>query len=270
VLVGVESGFIDMLIWAIVALVSLLIIAAVERAVHEHRTTRDAKNVDATSHKKGILALAAGLDQYADLVPVDQVTPEGIVQTKHGKGKNKTTVEYQLPECKIAPLPKVADGKDPEKTRSVIQMLFNSVSKHSILRSAKVPIVGLVWDKGIAVGLPGLGALSFLQKMEKLQNLQGQIAELKKAEYQDKFKDLVQWLEETASGWSLIDFNAVRNSFHFAWDQTRRRSQNQWHEDLGERRKAKSNESFKTLLLYFGVFLAGLAALIAVVAIFFG
>jgi hypothetical protein len=264
-IVGVESGFIDTLILLIVALVSILIIVAVERMVHEYRTTRDAKNVDKTSHRKSVLALATGLDNYADLVCVDQVTPEGIVQTPHGKGKNKTVTEYQLPENKIAPVPKVAEGKDPAKTRTVIQMLFNAVSKHPLLRGAKVPVVGLVWDKGIAVGLPGLGALGYIQKMEKLQDLKGQIAELKT---NDKFKDLAGCVEEMAAGWSPIDFNAVRNYFPFAWDHTRRSSQNQWHEQIGERRAKKNMTGKMEMLLYFGVFCGGLAALIAVIAFF--
>lgn len=261
-----ESAFLDGLIWTIVALVSVIIIVLVERMIHEYRTTRDAKNVDKGSHNKQPIAVAIGLDGYADLTCINQVTPEGLVQATHGKGKSKTTVEYQLPENKIAPAIRVAQGKNADKTRSVIQMLFDSVSKHTFLRGAKVPVVGLVWDKAIAVGLPGLGAMSFLQKMENLQNLDAQIIELEKEE---KYKELAVWLKSMQAGWSVIDFNAVRNHFPFAWDQTRRSSQNMWHEQMGERRSKKSNESFKTLLLYFGVFCGGLAAVIAVCAIFF-
>jgi hypothetical protein len=208
-----------------------------------------------------------GLDQYADLVSIDQVTPEGLVEAKHGKGKNKTTVEYQLPENKNAQLPQVSEGKSPEKTRSIIQLLFNSVSKHPFLRGAKVPVVGLVWDKAIAVGLPGLGVLAYMQKMEKVQNFDAQIQKLKES---DDYKEVGEWLEQVKSCWSVIDFNAVRNHFPFAWDQTRRSSQNQWHEQLGERRNKKSQESFKTMLLYLGLFFGGLAALIAVCFLLMG
>jgi hypothetical protein len=261
-----DSTMIDGLVWTIVAVVCVLVILIVERVIHNYRTTRDATNVDNASHRKTPLALAMGLDQYADLVSIDQVTPEGLVEAKHGKGKNKTTVEYQLPENKNAQLPQVTEGKSPEKTRSIIQLLFNSVSKHQFLRGAKVPVVGLVWDKAIAVGLPGLGVLAYMQKMERVQNFDKQIEELKADE---KYKEVGEWIEQVKSCWSVIDFNAVRNHFPFAWDQTRRSSQNQWHEQLGERRNKHNQDSFKSLCLYLGVLLIGVAALIAVCAIFF-
>lgn len=273
VLVGVDSGFIDSLIWTIVAFVCVLIIVVVERFIHEYRTTKESKSIDKGSHSKTPLAVAVGLDAYGDIVTIDQVTPEGLVQAQHGKGKNKTTVEYQLPDGKPLGarinLVKVQDGKDQKKTNEVIQLLYESVSKHPFLRGAKVPILGMVWDKGIAAGLPGLGALSYISKMEKLQELEVKIVALKELDKGQDFKELIEWINSVRSGWSVIDFNAVRTYFPLAWDQTRRQSQNQWHEQLGERKSKKSQDSFKTLCLYLGVLLIGVAALIAVLALFF-
>jgi len=268
VLVGVESGFVDSLIWTIVAVVCVIIVLVVERFIHEYRTTRESKNIDNGSHNKTPMTVAVGMDQYADIVTIDQVTPEGLVQAKHGKGKFKTVVEYQLPESKIAPVLKVAEGKDAAKTQEVIQLLYNSVSKHPFLRGAKVPILGLVWDKGIAAGLPGLGALSYLKKMDSLQGLGPKMQALKELDKAGDFKELIEWMDSCRAGWSVIDFNAVRNYFPLAWDQTRRQSQNEWHEQLGERRNKKNQDSFKTLCLYLGVLLIGVAALLAVLLIF--
>jgi hypothetical protein len=269
-LISVEQSVLDSLsVWAIAGLIAMIILIclSIYVVVDKYRTPKESNTVTKTTRKKGQLVLAAGLGHYGELLYATDVIPEGVLfSEKIGRGNSKTELLFQVPQKVNLGQIEASEGKNPDKTKMAAQGLINLNAQKLILKHCGRPIFAAVKDKAIAIGFYGLGALTFLERMERLTNLQSQITLLKKTE---RFKELGNLLDEYAMGWSAVDFNAARDCFSYCWDQTRRKSQNQWHEELGAKRNRDKDKQTKTvLLLLLGVF--GMAILLVAAAYLLG
>ncbi len=262
--VTIDSSALDsMTIWVIAGMIAMVVLICliIYVIVDKVRTPKEANAITKTTRRKGQLILAAGLGQYGELLYTDDVIPEGtLISDKIGRGNSKTDLLFQLPQKVTLGTVPVSNGKDEYKTKLAAQGLINLNAQKMILKHCGRPIFAAVKDKAIGIGFYGLGGLTFLERMEKLANLRTQINALKQL---DKFKELGNLLDEYASGWSTIDFNAARDCFSYSWDQTRRKSQNQWHEQLGAKRNGDRDKQTKTVLylcILAGVVIIGILA----------
>ena len=261
--VAVESAMIDSLIIGVGALVIILIIFFGIYAYNSYVNPKEAKEIKKAKQRKLPLILTAGLSHFADLFTVTEFIPEGVMETApFGKGVKRKNLRFQLPRKYTIDSLEVAEGKDEEKTRALLQKILDLNSDKVILRDARSPIFIAVRDKSVAAGIKGIGALGFLNKLEKLSKIKEKIDVLKTTE---GFTDIGKLLEDFHSEISLIDFDAIRMNLSLGWDQTIDNSVKEQDQNIGFRQAKKGDKDFKTMCLYMGVLLIGVALVIAVI-----
>lgn len=258
----VDSGFMDLLIILVGALFIVLIIFLGIYAYQNYVTPKEAKETTKSKKKKLALILTAGLGHMADLFSVTEVIPEGVFEAVSGKKVKKQILRFQVPRKINIDGLEVAEGKDSAITTEVLQHVLNLNSEKVILRDARSPLFIAVRDKTVAAGIKGIGALAFLDKLESLTKIKEKIGVMKNVE---GFKELGELLERFESKVSLIDFDVIRTNLALGWDQSIDESLREHDEELGKRKVLKGKDDFKTLCLYMGVLLIGVAMLIAVV-----
>jgi hypothetical protein len=260
--VAVESTMIDSLIIGIGTLAIVLIVFFGIYAYNSYVNPKEAKEIKKAKQRKLPLILTASLSHFADLFAVTELIPEGVMETfPFGKGIKKRSLRFQLPRKYTVDSLEVADNKDADITRELLQKVLDLNSEKVILRDARSPLFIAVRDKSVAAGIKGIGALGFLNKLEKLSKIKEKIAVLKTTE---GFTEIGKLLEDFHSEISLIDFDAIRQNLALGWDQTIDESLQKMDENLGERKVGKGKNDFKTMCLYLGVALIGAALFIAV------
>lgn len=275
-LVTVDSNVLDqttMLALVGVAAIVLLIILLIYLFYNRYRTPKEALDIKTCSNKGKMAIVVAGLDAYTDIMPVDDFIPEGVKETRPiGKGAKKMSLRFAVPKAETAPEDlEVAEGKSKEITQKVIQALYDLNTEKVFLRKAKIPMLFATKNSVAAVSLKFLGVLTFLKKLERIQQngvLYKQIEALKQSK---NFTELGTWLSDLANTVTVVDFRQVYIHAASVVGQTKLDSISERDQTIGRREgKEDKEKQTKTLLLYFGFAMCGLAALIAVIYFFGG
>jgi hypothetical protein len=237
-----------------------------------HRTPKESNDIKKCSNKGLLGLLIVGLDHFADIMAMKDFIPEGVKETEPiGKGAKKISLRYSLPKAERAPEDlTVEEGKSSEVTSKVLQTLFDLNTEKVFLRKAKIPILVGVKNSVAAVSLKFLGVQTFLSKLERIQKngtLYPQIDALKKSK---NFAELGAWLEDLATGVSVIDFQQVYAKAASVVGQTKLDSISERDQTIGRREgKEDKEKGTKNLLLYFG-FAIGMIIVLVIVAYLLG
>lgn len=275
-LVTVDSSVLDTT--TMIAVVGLgfviaFIILIIYVIYNRYRTPKEALDLKKASNQGKLALLTVGVDNLADIMPMNDFIHEGIKESVPiGKGAKKSWLRFKIPRAEQAPDSlTVEDGKRSADTVKVLQTLLNLNNEKVFLRKAKIPLLVGVKNSVAAVSLKFLGVQSFLNKIERLQkdgHLYPQIVALKQSA---KFNELGLLLEELSTGISVIDFPQVYARAASTVGQTDIDSMRERDQTIGRREgKDDKEKGTKNMLLYFGFAMAGLAAVIAVVYFFGG
>jgi hypothetical protein len=269
-LVLIDPSFVTALLILTFGLGIIITIFIIAVAISSFRTPKESKEIKHAKIHGLPLLLMVGLSHFADIFHAKDFIPEGVLEKIKGKGSKKTLLRFQLPKNQKIEEIEVASNKSTIHTREAFNNLVNMATSKLYLRHARVPIFGAVEDKAVAVGLKGLGALSFYDKLERLANLKDKIKLLKTASIEieeeafDKdgkpllptkkkvtFNDLAEVFEDFASKVSLIDFTSIRTNFVDAiFDQTTAESISSRDETVGRREAGKGMENLKQMIPY--------------------
>lgn len=290
-LVLIDPSFVTGLLLISVTLTVIIIILIIIMAIKRYRTPLESNSIKDASNSRQPLLLMLGLSHFADILRSKDFIPEGVLERIQGKGTKKTTLRFQVPKNKKVPEIEVEHGKDPIKTREAFQNLLNLATEKVFLRGARVPILGVVSDKAVAVGLKALGAMTFYEKLEKLGSMKEKIKALKEVkvtstkklvspddpdaipvdqEVTESYADLAEVFESLAQGVSNIDFNSIRTNFvDAAYDQTTQESISDRDQTTGRREASKGMETLKAIIPYIIVLLiaGGLSLAFVIVAL---
>jgi hypothetical protein len=283
-LVLIDPNFVTMLLITTFGLGIVITIFIIAVAIKSFRTPKESKEIyDAKIHGWPLL-LMAGLSHFADIFHAKDFIPEGVLEKIKGRGSKKTLLRFQLPKNQKIEEIDVASNKNAIHTREAFQNLQNMATSKLYLRHARVPIFGAVEDKAVAVGLKGLGALSFYDKLEKLGNLKDKIKLLKnvsieveeetftkegeslgKIKKHVSFNDVAEVFDDFASKVSLVDFSAIRINFVDAiYDQTTQESISDRDKTEGRREAGKGMENLKQMIPYLALLIIVIAGAIGI------
>lgn len=266
--VAVESTFIDGLIIGVGALVIMLVVFFGVWAYQNHVTPKEARETKKAKQKKWPLILTVGLSHFADLFAVSEIIAGRIMETTPiGKGLKKYSLRFQLPQKNKVDGLEVADGKDEDLTREVLQCVLNLNAEKVMLRDTRSPLFIAVQDKTIAAGIKGIGALTFINKLEKLCSVKEQVNKLAET---SGFEELGKVCQSFLEKITLVDFDAIRTHFTLSWDQGIDEATRQYDEQIGNKKAGKGKDDFRMMCLYAGFMLIGAACLIAVLWLVMG
>ncbi len=270
--VTIDSGILDQTtMLAVVGVVGLIlfIVLLIFVGYSRYRTPKESWDIKKASNRGLLSLLVVGLDHFADFMPMNDFIPEGVKESQPiGKGKKKTSLRYCLPRAEQVPDDLEVDesaGKSREATAKVLQTLFDLNTEKVFLRKAKIPLLVGVKNSVAAVSLKFLGVQTFLSKLERIQktgDLYNQISALKESK---NFKELGCWLEELATGVSVIDFQQVYARAASTVGQTKLDSISERDQTIGRREgKEDKDKPTKTVLyLIFGCLGMGILAIAA-------
>lgn len=269
-LVLIEPSFVTALLILTFGLGIIITIFIIASAISNFRTPKESKEIKHAKIHGLPLLIMVGLSHFADICNAKDFIPEGVLEKIKGKGSKRTLLRFLLPKNQKMEEIDVASNKSAIYTREAFNNLVSMATSKVYLRHAHVPIFGAIEDKAVAVGLKGLGCLSFYDKLERLANLKDKIKLLKttstevEEETYDKdhnplgkiktkvtFNDLADIFDEFASKVSLMDFTAIRTNFVDAiFDQTTQESISDRDKTEGRREAGKGMENLKQMIPY--------------------
>lgn len=283
----IDPNFVNMLLLITTSLGITIVIIIIALAISNNRTPSESKHIK-TAKVKGLpLLLNVSVGHFADILHANDFIPEGVLEKIKGKGSKKTRLRYQIPKNQNIEEIIVSHKFNPLFTREAFKNLVKLATDKVFLRSARVPILGTVEDKAVAVGLKGLGALSFYDKLEKLGSLKDKISKIRELKLTEKvtlkdpetgkeheatevttFDDVADIFSEFSKKVSTIDFDSIRTHFVDAiFDQTTGESIADRDQNIGRREAGKGMETFKQWLPFIVILLiAGGLALAFIIA----
>jgi hypothetical protein len=271
-LVTIDSSILDSTTMvALIGVAGLIafIILLIYTLYTRYKTPKESYDIKKASNKGLLSLLVVGLDHFADFLPMKDFIPEGVKEAPPvGKGAKKSILRYVMPMSKRVPDDLDVDeasGKDRETTAKVLQTLFDLNTEKVFLRKAKIPLLVGVKNSVAAVSLKFLGVQSFLGKLERIQKngkLYPMIAGLKKSK---NYAELGLWLEDLASGVSVVDFQQVYARAASTVGQTNLDNISERDQTIGRRegKEDKDKPTKTVLILVFAVLGMGVLAIAA-------
>jgi hypothetical protein len=225
-----------------------------------------------SSHKQ--LLLAATPSHRGNLFKVHSFIP-GVLQTTtfDKRIKNKRKVFYEAEKTQIAlDVSDFTNGaalsEDDKKmrlaiTQDCLNFILDNNTKKVYLEDS-VPLTIAVEDKVITTGIPGIGAMAYLEKLFTINSLKEKITVMKQSA---AFKDVAFYLESLASQLTVIDIDVLRNYFNADWNQSNDDIKHDLHWTMGYREKNKGDNPFQKWILIAGFVVLGIGvgALIAAI-----
>jgi len=255
---------------AIVPVVIVIVIWFVKNMLR----SKSGKIIDGvkSSHKQ--LLLAATPSHRGNLFKVHSFIP-GVLQTttfdKRIKGKRK--VFYEAEKTQIALdvndfSNNSALTEDEKKlqlavTQDCLNFILDNNTKKVFLEDS-VPLTIAVEDKVITTGVPGIGAMAYLEKLFKINSLSDKIAAMERS---PTFKDVAIYLKTLASQLTVIDIDVLRNYFNADWNQSNDDIKHDLHWTMGYREKNKGDSPFQKWILIAGFVVLGIGVGALVAAI---
>ena len=242
----------QMTVWIYAGIVAMVIamIMGIAWAITKFRTPKEASSATRAAHKRLPLILLAGLDHFADLFPLREYIPEGVLETfPFGKKPNKRVYRYALPQQAPVNNIQVDQSKDEETTIRVIKALNDMNTDKVFLRGAKVPLLVGVKNRAIAASLPFLGALNWIKDLEQIA-ASSKVIQLMSKSKDPKIRDLGQLLDRMSTGVSTVDFHAIYRYVDVNWDQTIQDAISERDKTDGRREgKEEKDKQTKTVML---------------------
>jgi len=269
--VTVDSSTIDAMImqWVYIAIGLVIVLIAVIFLVvwDRHRTPKPCGEMKKAHLLKVPLILLAGLDHFADLLPLRDFIPEVLETFPKGAGglfdkKPKRTMRFALSQkVEIGDI-EVEAGKDPVLTRKYIQALNDLATQKTFLRGVHTPILAGVKNRAIAASFPFLGAVNWTKDLEAICR-NNNVLEALKLHKDSRVRELADVVSKMAIGVSMIDFHAVYTHIDENWDLTIQDaiSERDKYDGRSERSEDK-NKGDKTMLIIILGIIGVLAALI--------
>jgi hypothetical protein len=220
------------------------------------RTPKQSNNLT-TAHRKHIpLFLMAGLDHYADLIPLKELIPQVLESFPFGKGPKKRTYRFTLPQkVNIDELNiDVAEGKNERVTKQYIQALNDLNTMQITLRGVNAPIFAGTKNRTIAASFPFLSALNWTKDIELLVKDQALIEAF--CNHKDsRIRNVGEVLSRMSFGVSAVDFHAVYKNIDANYDPTTDDSLRERDRTDGrlERNEDKEKQTKTILLLILGI-----------------
>lgn len=290
-LVLIDPNFVTTLLIMTFGLGIVITIIIIGIAIKSFRTPKESKEIYHAKVHGLPLLLMVGLSHFADIFHAKDFIPEGVLEKIKGKASKKTLLRFQLPKNQKIEELDVDSNKNAIRTREAFENLRNLATSKVYLRNARIPIFAAVEDKAVAVGLKGLGALSFYDKLERLTTFKEKIQLLKTGTLETDeptyikdndgklvqngtkktkttFNDVAEVFEDFADKVSLIDFEVIRTKFVDAiFDQTTAESISSRDETVGRREAGKGLETFRQWLPFIAILIVvgclGIAIIIA-------
>jgi hypothetical protein len=274
-LVTIDSSVLDsttLLALVGIAFVIAFIVLLIYFLYNRFRTPKEALDIKKASNRGQMAMMVVGLDQFADIMPVKDFIPEGIKETEPiGKGAKKISLRFNVPRAERVPGDlEVADGKSREATAKVLESLYKLNTEKTFLRKAKIPFLAAVRNSVAAVSLKFLGVQVFLGKLERIQKggtLYPQIQALKASK---SFSELGLWLEDLATGISVVDFQQVYARAASTVGQTKLDSISERDQTIGRREGKEDKEKATKTVLYLIMGALGMGILLVVAAYLLG
>ena len=263
--------------WAIITILLAVVPAVVILGiwfVKNMLRSKSGKTIDnvKSSHKQ--LLLAATPSHRGNLFKVQSFIP-GVLQTttfdKRIKGKRK--VFYEAEKNKIAldvsdfsSIESLSEEERKQRlaiTQDCLDFILENNTKKVYLEDS-VPMTIAVEDKVITTGIPGIGAMAYLEKLFSINGLHEKIAVMEKS---PTFRDVALYLKSLASQLTVIDIDILRNYFNADWNQSNDDIKHDLHWTMGYREKNKGDNPFQKWILIAGFVVLGIGvgALIAAI-----
>lgn len=215
-----------------------------------YRTPLESKRIKECSLKKKPLQILEYDAGYLEFKVGSKMGPEGSVHTKNeGRSKRHWTGFFARPSQQRRSMPIYTDSKDEEikeavTTNTLAKELGDSSVERRYLKGAKIPV---------SVGYAGKGILTSIKS----------IAFLKTCEVLHK-------IDSTAA--TYINMGALKTLFGENWNESQIEA-NETDAGLEGELRAKKMGTHGDLIMMLiagGIFFGGVAAVIAVISIFFG
>jgi uncharacterized membrane protein YuzA (DUF378 family) len=228
----------------------------------KYRTPKQSGNLTKSHRKRIPLILLAGLDHFADLVPLKEFIPQVLESDAFGKKKMKRTRRFTLPqkvnvdEVDI----QVAEDKSERLTKQYIQGLNDLNNLQITLRGVNTPIFVGTKNRTIAASLPFLSALNWTKDIEQLSKDAGLIEAFKTAK-DARVRNVGEILSRMAIGVSGVDFHAVYKNIDINYDPTISDSISERDKADGRMERSEDKDKQTKTVLYL---ILGIAALFVI------
>jgi len=236
--------------------------------------SKSGKTIDSVKSGHKQLLLAATPSHRGNLFKVHSFIP-GVLQTttfdKRIKGKRKVFYEAEKNTIAldVSDLNNSSGLTDEDKkqrlaiTQDSLNFILDNNTKKIYLEDS-VPLTIAVEDKVITTGIPGIGAMAYLEKLFTINGLKDKIAVM---EQSPAFKDVAFFLKSLASQLTVIDIDVLRNYFNADWNQSNDDIKHDLHWTMGYREKNKGDNPFQKWILIAGFVVLGIGVGALVAAI---
>jgi hypothetical protein len=233
-----------------------------------YRTPKQSNNMTTAHRKRVPLILLAGLDHFADLVPLKEFIPQVLESNPFGKGKLKRTRRFTLPQqVNVEEMSiQVAPDKNELLTKRYIQSLNDLNTMKITLRGVNSPVFVGTKNRTIAASFPFLSALNWSRDIEQLVKSPEVIEALKVAK-DERLRNIGGILERVSLGISGVDFHAVYKNIDINYDPTITDSSiSERDKTDGRMERTEDKDKPTKTVLYLIIGILGLGVLLTVMA----
>jgi hypothetical protein len=237
----------------------------------KYRTPKQASNMTMAHRKHIPMILLAGLDHFADFLPIKEFIPQVLETNTFGKGAKKRSYRFGLPQkVNVAEhdIP-VVSGKSEHATKQWIQGLNDLNNLRLTLRGVDAPLFVGTKNRTIAASIPFLSGLTLTKDVESLTKDGALIQALKDAK-DERLRNVGDILGRLATGVSGVDFHAVYKNIDINYDPTTDESLKERYMTDGRMERADDKDKPTKIVLYLIMGALGMGILLVVAAYMLG
>lgn len=244
--------FEQLLMWILVISgFGVALIVGLAWGLRNYLRSRTGKIIDRAKAQKKPLVLAASSGHLAKFLKVSEVFP-GMLETfqfkKRLKRNRKVFRSAKNNPAQLTP-EEIEDAKARELTEDCINAVL-TLNAEKVFLEDGVPLTLAVDDRAISVGIKGLGAMAYFEKLCKIENIKSVIGKLKE---KPEFKAVGYYLENLASQISLINLDTIRLYFDSDYSQEDAQHQNEFYYVQGYRDGQNKEHATEKIFIYGGI-----------------
>jgi hypothetical protein len=233
------------------------------------RTPKQAANLTAAHRKRIVTILLAGLDHFADLMPLKEFIPQVLETFPFGKGAQKRTRRFVLPQkvnmMETELSEPISAGKSEMATRRWMQSLNDLNNIRVTLRGMNNPMFVGVKNRSIAMSFPFASALSWTKDIEMLTK-DPSVVEAMRGHQNPKIQNIGEILTRMMIGVSGVDFHAVYKNIDINYDPTIQDSISERDKTDGRLERSEDKEKPTKTILLLIMAIMGIGVIIVVAA----
>ena len=263
-----QSQLDSMTMWIYIGIAGIvaLMVVLIYVVQDKYRTPKQSKNMTAAHRKHVPMILLAGLDHFADFIPVKEFIPQVFETNPFGKGAKKRTYRFALPQkSNVAEADiQVVPGKSEHATKQWIQGLNDLNSLRITLRGVDAPLFVGTKNRTIAASIPFLSGLTLTKDIESLVKDKAVIQAFVDAK-DERVRNIGAILSRLSTGVSGVDFHAVYKNMNINYDPTTDESLKERYMTDGrmERAEDKDKPTKTVLYLILGIMALGILVIVA-------